>query len=132
MSYQRGFKIAVITGVIANDALALGAIFAPDGLLSALHFDAAYPDLWVRFSGLLLFLLGLFYLPGGLDPRRYRANAWLSLVSRAAGVVFFAACVALLGMSQRFLLFSGFDMFFGLWAAPFLIASERRDATGAP
>ena len=131
MNYARGFKIAVVAGVIANDALASSALFAPDWFLHALGFDAAYPDLWVRFSALLLILLGLFYLPGALDPRRYRANAWLSLASRAAGAVFFPSCVLLLGMSPRFLLFAGFDLACGLCAAPFLVLGERQAAAGA-
>jgi len=49
----------------------------------------ATPVLWTRFAGLLLILLSVFYMPAGLDSRRYRVIAWLAVMSRLAGTVFF-------------------------------------------
>ena len=34
-------------------------------------------------------LLSLFYIPGAVDLRRYKATAILSLLARLAGVIFF-------------------------------------------
>jgi uncharacterized membrane protein len=48
------------------------------------------PDLWIRFAALLLVLLSAFYMPAGIDLDRYRANAWLAVMSRLVGVTFFA------------------------------------------
>jgi hypothetical protein len=31
----------------------------------------------------------MFYMPAGIDPDRYRANAWMAVASRLVGVVFF-------------------------------------------
>lgn len=45
--------------------------------------------LWAAFAWLLLVLLTLFFLPGALDPIRYPASAWLTVISWAAGAIFF-------------------------------------------
>jgi hypothetical protein len=49
----------------------------------------ASPVLWPRFSGLLLVLLSVFYMPAGIDPNRYRVVAWMAVMARLAGVIFF-------------------------------------------
>jgi hypothetical protein len=45
--------------------------------------------LWVQFSGLLLILLSMFYMPAAIDFMRYRVVAWMAVGSRLAGVIFF-------------------------------------------
>jgi hypothetical protein len=32
---------------------------------------------WMRQAGLLLLFISLLYLPGGINPELYKANAWL-------------------------------------------------------
>ena len=39
------------------------------------------------FAALLLLLLSGYYIPGANDPYRYRFNALLAVLARAAGVV---------------------------------------------
>ena len=88
-SAGRWFRRVVWVGIIANLALALPSIAAPDQMLAFSRLPTVTPHMWVRFSGLLLILLSAFYAPAAIDPDRYRANAWLAVVSRLAGVVFF-------------------------------------------
>ena len=81
----RWFSRIVWVGIVANLALALPSIAAPDQLVEMSGIPTVTPHLWVRFAGLLLLLLSAFYAPGARDPDRYRANAWLAVVSRAPG-----------------------------------------------
>jgi hypothetical protein len=37
---------------------------------------------WMRQAGLLLLFISLLYIPGGLDPKRYKANAWFAVITR--------------------------------------------------
>ena len=85
----RWFRRVVWLGIFANLALAIPSMAAPDQVVAFSRLPTVTPHLWVRFAGLLLILLSAFYAPAAVDPDRYRANAWLSVVSRLAGVVFF-------------------------------------------
>ncbi len=70
--------------------LAIPGIFWPNATLGLV---GQTPDLehpvWPAFASLLLVLLSLFYIPGAVDLRRYKATAILSLLARLAGVIFF-------------------------------------------
>lgn len=45
--------------------------------------------MWTAFAALLVVLLSLFYISGASDPHRYRFNAWLAVLARVPGVIFF-------------------------------------------
>ena len=88
------FGRVVWLGILANFALAAPTLIAPERLMAMAGFPAASPLMWVRFSAWLLILLSFMYMPGAIDPYRYRAPAWLSVSSRLAGVLFFATQAA--------------------------------------
>ena len=83
------FGRVVWLGILANFALAVPALFVPDRVIAFSNLPPAIPLMWPRFSAWLLILLSLFYMPGAIDPYKYRVTAWLSVVSRLAGVFFF-------------------------------------------
>jgi hypothetical protein len=85
----RWFRRVLWVGILSNLALSVPTLIAPARLLELSSFPPASPVLWPRFSGLLLILLSVFYMPAGIDPDRYRAIAWLAVGSRLAGVIFF-------------------------------------------
>ena len=76
-------------GIVVNLALAIATLALPATLLRLNHLPQADPLMWPQFSALLLILLSIFYMPAGIDPDRYRANAWMAVASRLVGVVFF-------------------------------------------
>ena len=77
-------------GIVANSALAIPTLIAPQWMLSAASLPPATPLLWTRFSAWLLLLLSLLYVPSALDCYRYMLVAWLAVIARLAGVVFFS------------------------------------------
>jgi hypothetical protein len=85
----RWLKRVIWLGILANLALALPTLAAPDMMMEFVRLPTATPLLWPRFSALLLILLSVFYAPAGMDLDRYRIVAWLAIGSRAAGVLFF-------------------------------------------
>ena len=85
----RWFKRVMWLGILANLALALPTIAAPDFMIDRVGLPTATPVLGVRFSGLLLVILSVFYTPAATDIDRYRIVAWFAIGSRAAGVLFF-------------------------------------------
>ena len=90
IDFAAWFGRATWLGILANFVLAIPGIFWPNATLG---LAGQTPDLehpvWPAFASLLLVLLSLFYIPGAIDPRRYKATAILSVLARMAGVTFF-------------------------------------------
>jgi hypothetical protein len=107
-------------GIVANVALAVPTLAAPAQMIALSGLPTATPDLWPRFSALLLVLLSLFYVPAGVDIDRYRSTAWFAVVSRLAGVVFFA-------FEPAYRLFGYFDLVFLVPLAILLTLAVRRE-----
>jgi hypothetical protein len=85
----RWFRRVMWLGIVTNIALSVATMVAPARMLAMSDLPPATPDLWPRFAALLLILLSVFYMPGAIDPDRYRANAWFAVGSRLVGVIFF-------------------------------------------
>jgi hypothetical protein len=119
----RWFRRVMWLGILANLALALPTIAAPDMLIEMSGLPTATPVVWPRFAGLLLVILSVFYTPAATDIDRYRVVAWFALGSRAAGVLFFLpqATYRMMGL---------FDLVFLIPQALLLIAAIQ-GATGA-
>jgi hypothetical protein len=115
----RWFRRVVWLGIAANVVLATASIAAPDQMVQFSRLPTVTPHLWVRFAGLLLILLSAFYAPAAVDPDRYRANAWLAVVSRLAGVVFF------FGEPAAYRMLGLFDLLFFVPEAALLVVATR-------
>lgn len=87
--YAAWFGRVVWLGVIVNIVLSVAGLFFPEWLLAQLNLEPAVPTIWVRFSANLLILLSLFYIPAAINLYHYKANAWLAVFARVAGVTFF-------------------------------------------
>ena len=85
----RWFRRVLWIGIVANIALAIPTMADPAAMLARTSLPPSDPLLWPRFAALLLILLSIFYMPAGIDPDRYRANAWMAVGSRLVGVMFF-------------------------------------------
>ena len=59
------FRRVVWLGIVANVALAVPTLIAPERMLALSGFPPATPLLWTRFAAWLLILLSLLYMPGG-------------------------------------------------------------------
>ena len=113
-SYSVWFGRVVWIGVLANLSFALPAIFLPGLTLGFLNLEPTTPFIWVRFSGLLLFLLSLFYLPAASNLYQYRANAYLAVFSRLAGITFFGTAVLFYEKPRTYLPMGLVDLGFGI------------------
>ena len=113
-SYSIWFGRVVWLGVLANLSFALPAIFLPSLTLGFLNLEPTTPYIWVRFSGLLLFLLSLFYLPAASNLYQYRANAYLAVFARLAGISFFGIAVLFYEKPRTYLPMGLVDLAFGI------------------
>jgi hypothetical protein len=120
--YAAWFGFAVALGIAANCVLAVPGMIWPN---TVLHLVGAAPDLehpiWPAAASMLLILLSVFYIPGAIDPYRYTATAWMSLLARASGATFF-----LIYWRNEFPLGGYIDLFFLIIETPLLILALRQ------
>ena len=116
----RWFGRVVWIGILANVALAIPTLLFPARMLELSGFPPATPVLWPQFSGLLLILLSIFYIPAALDYRRYHITAWSTVASRLAGVIFFVGFQA-----PEYHMLGYFDLVFLIPEAVLLTLASR-------
>ena len=114
-SYAKWFGRIVWLGIFANMFFIIPLCFFPEILLSLLNMQIPVPIIWVRAAGLLLLEISILYIPGAIDPYRYQATAWMSvLVTRGGGASFFLSAVFLFGQDVGFLTIAIVDSLFGV------------------
>ena len=118
--FSMGFRRVVILGILVNLFFALPGIFIPNAVLGLVDIPPVTDPVWPAFASLLLLLLSLFYIPGAIDPFRHTAVAWLSVLSRFAGVWFFFF------LWPGLELFAWIDLFFGCITLVLLFLALRR------
>ena len=89
-------KRTVWLGIIADWVLGVPAIFAPERVLGLMNFRPTADPVWTSFAALILVLLGVAYVPGANRPYQYRVGAWLGVLCRPPGVIFFPPLARLL------------------------------------
>ncbi|NEP53048.1 MAG: hypothetical protein F6K65_31310 [Moorea sp. SIO3C2] len=115
-TYAKWFGRVVWLGIIINVVFfVIPLLFFPEVMLSLLKMQIPVPIIWVRAAGLLLLEISILYIPGAMDPYRYKATAWMSiLVTRGGGATFFITAVLLFGQDLGFLSIALVDLVFAV------------------
>ncbi len=87
--YLPWFRRIMLFGIAQDLALGLPGLFFPEAVLKLAHQRPTPDPMWAAFASLALVLLGLMYIPGVIDPFRYKIAAWLSVFARPPGIFFF-------------------------------------------
>jgi hypothetical protein len=121
------FGRVVWIGIIVNLLFVIPCFFFPEKMCDLLGLTKPNPIIWVRTSGMLLFIISVFYVPAALNPFRYRATAVMHIIpSRACGSSFFLYSVLFRGQEAGFLSIALVDLFFGVVSAVLLYFAFRR------
>lgn len=128
-AYAKWFCRIVWVGIVVNVVFfVIPSCFFPEQLLSFLQMQIPVPIIWVRATGMLLFIITIFYIPGAIDPYQYQATAWMSIFpSRAFGSTFFICAVFFFNQDKGFLSIAFVDLLFGLLEAIFLTLAMRNE-----
>lgn len=131
--YAKWFGRVTWAGIAANTLFIIPICFFPEWLLSLLHMTIPIPIIWVRAAGLLLLEISIMYIPGAMDPYRYKATAWMSvLVTRGGGASFFLIAVLLFGQELGFLTIAVVDLIFGVTEGVLLYLAHQDQAAIHP
>ena len=123
------FGRVVWIGIIVNLLFVIPCFFFPEKMCELLGLTKPNPIIWVRTSGMLLFIISVFYIPAALNPFRYRATAVMHIIpSRACGSSFFLYSVLFRGQETGFLSIALVDLFFGVVSAVLLYFAFRHGA----
>jgi hypothetical protein len=127
-SSAKWFGRIVWLGIFANMFFVIPCCFFPEFLLSLLKMQIPIPIIWVRAAGLLLLEISILYIPGAIDPYRYKATAWMSvLVTRGGGSSFFLCAVLFFGQDWGFLTIALVDLLFGVVEGILLFQTLRNE-----
>jgi hypothetical protein len=125
-TWAKWFGRVVWLGIIVNMFFVISSFFFPEKMCALLHLKQPDPIIWVRTSGMLLFIISIFYIPAAMNPFRYRATAIMHIVpSRACGSSFFLYSVLVRGQEKGFLSIALVDLFFGVVSAILLYLAFR-------
>ncbi len=131
--HRTWFRRVVALGIVANMFFVVPLFFFPETFLG--WFDIDPPDpIWARPTGMLLFIISVFYVPAVVDMDRYRANAWFhTLPSRTCGATFFILAVLVFDYDTGYIAIGLVDLVFGLTAVLLLMKITRLEREqGAP
>lgn len=85
--------LLVWLGIVLNLFFVIPLLFKPEWILGLFNLPLNQL-IWGRFSGLLLLIITVFYVPATIDFDRYRVFAWLAVFpSRSFGAIFFFLAV---------------------------------------
>jgi hypothetical protein len=125
-NYAKWFGRVVWFGIAINMPFVVGTFFFPHAFCEMLGLKVPDPIIWVRTSGMLLFIISIFYIPGALDPVRYRATAIMHILpSRTCGSTFFLYSVLFRGQEKGFLSIALVDLFFAVLSGILLYLAFR-------
>lgn len=128
--YAKWFGRVVWLGIVVNLFFVVPLLFFPEALLSLLRMQIPVPIIWVRAAGLLLLEISILYIPGAIDPFRYKATAWMSvLVTRGGGSSFFLVAVLFFGQELGFVTIALVDLFFGVVEGILLYLAMHNEPT---
>jgi hypothetical protein len=131
MAVRQWVSLVVWIGILVNLLFAVPALFRPEAALAFLGLGPATPLVWLRWSGLLLAMLSMLYVPAALDPDRYRTIAWLATAVRFAGAAFFLGQIITRHLPGAFLPMGATDLGFGVLQALLLARAKDRVARSA-
>ena len=95
--------VFVWIGIVLNLGFVLPLLFKPEWILDLFNLPLNQL-IWGRFSGLLLLIITVFYVPATIDFDRYRIFAWLAVFpSRTFGAVFFFLAVFVFNQPSGFM-----------------------------
>ena len=119
-------------GIVLNMLFVFPLVLAPDWILKVLNLYLE-PTLWARISGMLLFIISVFYIPAAANLKRYRANAWIAILpSRVFGSTFFFLAVFVFGFPLGYLPIAFVDLTIFFLQLLILLSIRRVERGRAP
>ena len=123
-SAHRYLRTSLIAGSLYDVVFAVFTLVVPRLGSALLGIPLPAVEVYLRFTGVFLIILALFYMLPVLHPGRYLGNVSVAIVGRTAGSVFLATAALGFGLPRMFLLLAAGDTFFAVLHFVFLARAE--------
>jgi hypothetical protein len=88
-AWAKWFRIALWLGILQDFATGVPAVLWPNAALRILGQTHSSDPVYVSLAAMILLMLGVMYIPAAIDPYKYPAVAWFSVLARPPGIIFF-------------------------------------------
>ena len=121
---HRRLRISLIAGSLYDLTFAVINLAAPG--FGAFFFEIPLPEqqVYLRFTGIFLIMLALFYMLPVLHPGQYFGNVVVAILGRGMGAVFLILAATIYGEPGAFILLGLGDLVFAALHAVFLAQAE--------
>jgi hypothetical protein len=107
-------RFTMLAGALYDAALAIPVMVAPGSLARILGLPMPDTEIHLRFLGVFLLILSLYYLAPVLYPGRYLGNVAIAALGRAMGAAFLIFAVLQYDQPRPYLLLGMVDLVFGM------------------
>ena len=121
---HRRLRVSMAAGSLYDAIFAIINLFVPQW--GAWFFEIQLPDqqVYLRFTGVFLLILALFYMLPVIHPGSYLGNVVVAILGRTAGAVFLLAAALLFAQPRAFLVLGAADFAFAAIHAFYLSRAE--------
>lgn len=121
---HRRLRVTMVAGSFYDAAFAVLLLAGPEW--GARFFGIPLPaqQLYLRFTGVFLLILAMFYLLPAIHPGRYLGNVVVAIVGRTAGAVFMVTAVAAFDQPRAFMALGLSDLLFAVLHLHYLRQAE--------
>lgn len=121
---HRQLRVSLVAGSLYDVCFAVVNLVFPEAGGRLLGIPLPEDQLYLRFTGIFLIVLAMFYMLPAIHPGRYLGNVAVAIIGRSLGAIFLFAAVAGWDRPRVFLLLGAGDLFFALVHAVLLWRAE--------
>ncbi len=123
-SAGRRLRASLVVGALYDLVFAAILLAAPRAGSIALRIPMPDQQVYLRFTGVFLAALAMFYLLPALHPGRYLGNVVVAVGARTAGAAFLVTAATVFDQPPALLALGAGDAIFALAHAVFLVQAE--------
>lgn len=121
---HRRLRVTMVAGSLYDMVFAIINIAAPGFGSWFLEVPLPAEQFYLRFTGVFLFILALFYLLPVIHPGQYLGNVVVAIIGRGLGALFLIGAVLCFGYPKAFILLGAGDFLFSVFHLYFLTGAE--------
>lgn len=120
---HRKLRVTMVAGSLYDMVFAIINTMAPGFGSWFMEIPLPQDQLYLRFTGVFLFMLALFYMLPVIHPGEYLGNVVVAIIGRGLGALFLFGAVLLFGYPKAFLLLGAGDFLFSVLHLYYLAAA---------
>ena len=124
---HRKLRVTLVAGSLYDMVFAVINVAAPG--LGSWFFEIPLPaeQLYLRLTGVFLFMMALFYLLPVIHPGEYLGNVVVAIIGRGIGALFLIGAVLIFGYPKAFILLGAGDFLFSVFHLYYLAGAVGKN-----